>query len=68
MLKAQHDRGNPGHRIIAIDEKLEFNVAVLHCLVDKVGPFFIAYAWKTEDDRLDLDGGIEFIGQEYGIE
>ena len=68
MLKAQRDRGNPGHRIIAIDEKLEVYIAVLHRLVDKVGPLFVAYARKTEADRPDFDGGIELIGQEYGIE
>ena len=59
MLKAQSDRGSPGHRISSIDKELEVYVAVLRRLVHKVGPFFVARVRKTKADRLDIDGGIE---------
>ena len=68
MLEAQSGGGNLRHRIIAVDEELEVYVAVLHRLVDKVGPLLVSSPRETENDRFYADGGVKVLSQEHGIE
>ena len=67
MLEAQGDRGDLRHRVIAINEELEVYFAVLHYLVDEVGPCFVSGPRKTKCDRFYADGRIKVLSQKYGI-